>query len=188
MTVPKPPGTVYTIGHSTRPIDEFVALLAQVQVTCLVDIRSIPGSRAVPQFNSDVFPGALAAAGITYVHLATLGGRRRHAKGAPPSANIYWRVPAFRNYADHAETPAFREGIDALLALAGQQPCAIMCAEAVWWRCHRRIVADYLLARGIPVQHIMGIGKLVDATLTPGARILPDGTIRYDNPATEGEP
>jgi uncharacterized protein (DUF488 family) len=97
-------------------------------------------------------------------------------------------VPAFRNYADYAETPAFREGLDALLALAREQRCAIMCAEAVWWRCHRRIVTDYLLAQGVPVQHIMAIGKLVDATLTPGARILSDGNVRYDQPPTASEP
>lgn len=188
MTTLGPPQTIYTIGHSTRPIDEFVALLAQVQVTCLVDIRSIPGSRAAPQFNDDVLPASLADADIAYVHLAALGGRRHHRKGAPPSPNIFWRVLAFRSYADYAETPAFRDGFDALLTLARKQTCAIMCAEAVWWRCHRRIVTDYLLAAGVPVQHIMGIGKLTDATLTPGARILPDGIIRYDIPAIAKEP
>jgi uncharacterized protein (DUF488 family) len=179
---------IYTIGHSTRPIDEFVALLAQVQVTCLVDIRSIPGSRAAPQFNDDVLPSSLADAGIAYIHLAALGGRRRHAMGAPPSRNVFWRVPAFRNYADYAETAAFRDGLDALVALARQQNCAIMCAEAVWWRCHRRIVADYLLAIGVPVQHIMGPGKLVAASITPGARVLPDHSIQYGEPAAASAP
>ncbi|HWG54003.1 MAG TPA: DUF488 domain-containing protein [Gemmatimonadaceae bacterium] len=175
----KPPNTIFTIGHSTRSIADFVALLRQVDVDLLVDVRSIPRSRAVPQFNIDTLPDVLAAAGIGYRHLADLGGRRHHPKGAPPSTNTFWRVLAFRNYADYAETAGFRAGLDELLALASTHRCAIMCAEAVWWRCHRRIIADYLLARRIPVEHIMGPGKVTPATLTPGARVLADGTLQY---------
>lgn len=158
---------------------EFVALLRQVNVTRLVDVRSIPRSRTAPQFNGDTLPGALAALGIGYDHLRALGGRRHHRKGEPPSPNGYWRVMAFRNYADHAATAEFRTGLDDLRALARVERCAIMCAEAVWWRCHRRIIADYLLAGGTRVEHIMGPGQVAPATLTPGARITADGTLHY---------
>jgi uncharacterized protein (DUF488 family) len=173
---------IYTIGHSTRSIEEFVHLLKQVDVTLLVDVRSIPRSRAVPQFNGDTLPNTLAEHGIGYRHLAALGGRRHHPKGAPPSVNTYWQVDAFRNYADYAATAPFREGLNDLLALADKDRCAIMCAEAVWWRCHRRIITDYLLAAGVRVEHIMGEGKVVPAESTPGAQILPNGTIHYPGP------
>jgi uncharacterized protein (DUF488 family) len=170
---------VFTIGHSTRTLDELVSLLHQAEITLLVDVRSIPRSRAMPQFNIDTLPDALAAAGIRYQHLRALGGRRHHRKGAPPSQNTYWRVPAFRNYADYAETDEFRAGLETLRELARDSRCAIMCAEAVWWRCHRRIIADYLLAAGTCVEHIMGPGQIVPATMTPGAIVQPDGTLRY---------
>ena len=170
---------VFTIGHSTRTLAEFVALLRQVNVDLLVDVRSIPRSRAVPQFNVETLPESLAAEGIGYQHLRALGGRRHRAKGAPPSTNTFWRVLAFRNYADYAETAAFRAGLDELLALARDHRCAIMCAEAVWWRCHRRIITDYLLAAGVAVEHIMGLGQLTPASLTPEARVETDGTVRY---------
>jgi uncharacterized protein (DUF488 family) len=175
---PSPP-TIFTIGHSTRTIPDFVALLRQVDVDLLVDVRSIPRSRAMPQFNIDTLPATLASESIGYRHLRSLGGRRHHPKGAPPSTNTLWRELAFRSYADYAETAEFRAGLDELLALASAHRCAIMCAEAVWWRCHRRIIADYVLARGVPVEHIMGLGKVTPATLTPGAHVLAHGTLRY---------
>ena len=175
--------TIFTIGHSTRPIAEFLALLQEVGVDLLVDVRSIPRSRTNPQFNADALPGALAEAGIAYRHLPALGGLRHRTKAAEPSPNTLWRVAAFRNYADYAETDAFRTGLDELRALARDHCCAIMCAEAVWWRCHRRIIADYLLARGVPVMHIMGSGKIDPAKLTPGADVLTNGTLVY--PAAE---
>ena len=174
--------TIFTIGHSTRTLAEFVSLLQQVDVTLLVDVRSIPRSRTTPQFNGDTLPDSLAANGIGYWHLRTLGGRRHHRKGAPLSLNMYWRVAAFRNYADYAETDEFRAGLDALRAFACADRCAIMCAEAVWWRCHRRIITDYLLAGGASVEHIMGPGQVVPATLTPGARVMADGMLRYPAP------
>ncbi len=177
--------TIFTVGHSTRTVGELVALLRQVDVDLLVDVRSIPRSRAMPQFNIDRLPDSLAVEGIGYQHLLLLGGRRHHPKGAPPSTNTLWRLLAFRNYADYAETDAFRAGLHGLLAFAQQHRCAIMCAEAVWWRCHRRIIADHLLARGIPVQHIMGLGQVTPATLTPGARVL-DETPRYPAPNEDG--
>lgn len=171
--------TVFTIGHSTRALADFVTLLRQVDVTLLVDVRSFPRSRTTPQFNGDTLPDSLAAAGIGYRHLRALGGRRHHRKGAPPSLNMYWRVLAFRNYADYAQTEEFRAGLDTLRLLAPDDRCAIMCAEAVWLRCHRRIIADYLLAGGTRVEHIMGLGQVVLATLTPSALVIADGTLRY---------
>jgi uncharacterized protein (DUF488 family) len=145
--------TIFTIGHSTRPIGEFLTLLQQVSVDLLVDVRSIPRSRTNPQFNAEAFPETLAGAGISYRHLPALGGLRHRKKGAAPSLNSFWQVAAFRNYADYAATEAFRTGLNELRALSGDNCCAIMCAEAVWWRCHRRIIADYLLAQGVPVMH-----------------------------------
>jgi uncharacterized protein (DUF488 family) len=156
--------------------------LRQVDVDLLIDVRSIPGSRAAPQFNGETLPASLAANDIGYRHLLALGGRRHHPKGAAPSTNTFWRVAAFRDYADYAETEQFRSGLTELLGLARERRCAIMCAEAVWWRCHRRIVTDYVLTRDVPVQHIMGLGKIVPGNITPAAVPLPDGTLRYPAP------
>lgn len=153
--------------------------MRQAAVDCLVDVRSVPRSRTNPQFNADGVADPLASAGICYRHLKALGGLRHPPKGAPPSPNTLWRNPAFRNFADYAETPEFRAGLDELLALAQNRRLAIMCAETLWWRCHRRIITDYLLAEGVPVVHIMGEGKLDRASLTPGAQILPGGRILY---------
>jgi len=154
-------------------------LLRESDVDLLVDVRSVPRSRTNPQFNADTLPDALAASWIAYVHLSALGGLRHRRKNAAPSPNTLWRNDSFRNYADYASTAAFRAGFDKLRALARDHCCAIMCAEAVWWRCHRRIIADYLLAAGIPVVHIMGRNKADPATLTPGAQVLPDGSLLY---------
>ncbi|HYU12751.1 MAG TPA: DUF488 domain-containing protein [Stellaceae bacterium] len=176
--------TVFTIGHSTRSTDELIALLREAGVELLVDVRTMPRSRTNPQFNADVLPAPLAAAGIGYRHIATLGGLRRRPRGAPPSPNALWRSDAFRNYADYAMTEPFRDGLAELRGLSDSQVCAIMCAEAVWWRCHRRIVSDYLLAAGVKVEHIMGPGKIEPASLTPGAQPRPDGTIVYAGEVT----
>jgi uncharacterized protein (DUF488 family) len=171
--------TVYTIGHSTRTIAEFVALLQQVRVDTVVDVRAFPRSRTNPQFNAAPLTGSLTQAGMTYRHLRALGGRRHRNPDAPPSPNTLWRNEAFRNYADYAATDPFRAGMDELRTLIGDHCCAVMCAEAVWWRCHRRIIADYLLAEGIPVAHILGRDKITSATLTPGVRRLSGGTLVY---------
>jgi len=168
-----------TIGHSTRSIAEFVSLLGEADVGLVADVRSIPRSRTNPQFNSDVLPASLAEAGVAYRHLAELGGRRHRPQNAPPSPNEFWRNESFRNYADYAETAAFTAGLATLEELARQYRCAVMCAEAVWWRCHRRIISDYLLARGIPVLHIMGHNRIEPAALTPGARQLAGGALIY---------
>ena len=168
---------ILTIGHSTHPIGEFLALLRQAPVELLVDVRSFPRSRTNPQFNTDALRDCLAAAGIGYLHLLALGGRRRgHAAGSP---NTLWRNDAFRNYADYAQSEPFRSALQALMTVAARQRCAIMCSEALWWRCHRRIITDYLLVQGVPVSHMMGSGNMAAATLTPGARALPDGTLVY---------
>jgi uncharacterized protein (DUF488 family) len=151
----------------------------------LADVRSVPRSRTNPQFNADVLSEALAAAGMTYRHLRALGGLRHRRKDAMPSPNALWRNEAFRNYADYAATDEFRAGLNELRALALVHRCAIMCAEAVWWRCHRRIITDYLLADGIPVAHVMGHNRVDPAKLTPGARLLPGGGLVY--PAVEDE-
>ena len=171
--------SIFTVGHSTRSVSELIALLQQVSVDLLVDVRSVPRSRTNPQFNADALPQPLAAAGILYRHLAALGGLRGRLRDRTPSPNMLWRNEAFRNYADYAATDAFRAGLDELIALGRDHCCAIMCAEALWWRCHRRIITDYLLAREIPVAHIMGPDKVDPATITPGARSLSDGILVY---------
>jgi|SRR5579862_4850724 uncharacterized protein (DUF488 family) len=173
------PLTIWTIGHSTRPVAELVELLRQAEVTLLVDIRSVPRSRTNPQFNREVLPPALAAAGIAYRHLPALGGLRGRQKGVR-SSNLLWRSEAFRNYADYAASSTdFRAGLRELIDLAADRRSAIMCAEAVWWRCHRRIVSDYLIVSGLSVRHILGRGQIEAASLTPGAAPQPDGTILY---------
>ena len=168
----------YTIGHSTRALEQLVALLQGAGVAELVDVRTVPRSRTNPQFNRDAMPEALAPFGIGYRHMAGLGGLRGRRKGAP-SPNAWWENSSFRNYADHALTPAFGEALAELRELGHQRTVAVMCAEAVWWRCHRRIIADYLLAAGERVLHIMENGRLDPAKLTPAARPQPDGTLHY---------
>jgi uncharacterized protein (DUF488 family) len=168
---------IFTVGHSTRPLEELVALLAENGVGLLADIRTVPRSRKNPQFNAETLPAALAARGIRYRHIAALGGLRHRQPG--PSPNGAWRNEAFRNYADYALTPAFREGLAELRRLAAAERVAIMCAEAVWWRCHRRIVADYLLAAGEEVVHIMGRGRPEPARLTPGSVVDAEGGVTY---------
>ncbi|HWB48591.1 MAG TPA: DUF488 domain-containing protein [Stellaceae bacterium] len=170
---------IYTIGHSTRSAEELVALLREAAVDLLVDVRTVPRSRFNPQFNADALPLTLAPAGIGYRHIAALGGLRHRPKEAPPSPNGLWRNEAFQAYADYAMTPAFHAALEELRRLAHRHSCAVMCAEAVWWRCHRRIVADYLLAAGEEVRHIMGPGHIDPASLTSGAEPQRDGTIVY---------
>lgn len=167
----------FTVGHSNRSVAELIALLREAAVDLLADIRAFPRSRANPQFNGPELQEELAAAGIAYRYLPALGGRRHGRRGDSP--NMLWRNESFRAYADHAGSAEFRAGFQELCALAGEHRCAIMCAETLWWRCHRRIVADYLLAAGFEVIHILGPGKLTTATLTPGARPSADGGLVY---------
>jgi uncharacterized protein (DUF488 family) len=176
--------TVYTIGHSTRSLDELVAILQEAEVELLVDVRAFPRSRRNPQFNAEALPGALDAARIGTRHLGALGGRRGARKLESPSPNGLWREAAFRNYADYALTPGFRTGLETLKALAGAQCCAVMCAEADWRNCHRRFVADYLLAAGLEVVHLLDLGRREAARITPGAEAQGDGGLHY--PARQG--
>ncbi len=169
----------FTIGHSTRSVAKLAELLRQSQVEQLVDVRTIPRSRTNPQFNADVLPDALAPFQIGYEHIAALGGLRGKRKAAGPSPNTFWRVKSFQNYADYALTAGFGSGLARLKAIGQEHRCAIMCAEAVWWRCHRRIIADYLLAGGADVFHIMGPGHVDAATLTPGAVVRARDAIVY---------
>ena len=169
----------FTIGHSNRSIESFIDILRQAQVALLVDIRTIPMSRANPQFNKDRLPESLAADRISYDYVAALGGLRRKDKTLAREVNGFWTNVSFHNYADYALSGEFHEGLAHLLAEGREQRSAIMCSEAVWWRCHRRIVADYLIVRNEPVFHIMGEGRLEPARLTPGAVAQPDGTVHY---------
>jgi uncharacterized protein (DUF488 family) len=174
-----PAGTVFTIGHSTHPIDGFIRLLRGAGIERLVDVRSVPRSRHNPQFNSETLARSLAAAGIDYRHIKPLGGLRHRPKDAPPSPNGLWENEAFRNFADYALTPTFEAGFEELAALADERATAIMCAEALWWRCHRRLIADRLLAAGRPVAHVLGDGKIEAARLTQGAVVGRDGKVTY---------
>lgn len=171
---------LYTIGHSTRTYDELVAVLQAWEVTTLVDIRHFTRSRANPQFNAASLRRRLPHKGIAYVTMPGLGGRRGRSEDAPPERNAGWTNRSFKNYADYAETPAFTDALAALLERAAVETCAIMCAEAVWWRCHRRIVADYAITRRVPVFHLFTETKAVRATRTPFAKLdRRTKTLRY---------
>lgn len=160
----------FTIGHSTRSIEEMAGLLHGAGVETVVDVRKMPRSRANPQFNMEVLPQELGERQIGYRHIAALSGLRGRDPGLSVSPNALWRNKSFRNYADYAMTASFRRGLAELIELGRQRTCAIMCSEVLWWRCHRRIIADYLLSDGAEVFHIMGPGKTTPAALTPGAR------------------
>jgi len=170
---------LFTIGHSNRSLEDFIVLLATAGIDRVVDIRTVPRSRTNPQFNRDTLPDQLAAAGISYEHLADLGGLRGKARSVPPSVNAFWSNESFHNYADYALSAEFLDGLNRLVSLGRQRRCAIMCSETLWWRCHRRIVADYLLSRGESVFHLMGHDKVEPAKLTDGVKARPDGTIVY---------
>ncbi len=175
----------FTIGHSTRPIDEFVGLLRNAEVGLIVDVRSIPRSRTNPQYNVDALPVSLSEFQIGYEHIAALGGRRGRTRGVPKTVNAFWQNQSFHNYADYALSETFRVGLNRLRELAHATPCAIMCAEAVWWRCHRRIITDYLLFTGATVIHIMGQGKTEVARPTSAAHMTMDEKIIYPGPDQE---
>jgi uncharacterized protein (DUF488 family) len=143
--------TVWTVGHSTRPIDDFLAVLSRYEIELIADVRRFPGSRRLPQYSAPAFEEALAARGIAYRWLPALGGRRRP---DPDSVNVAWRNASFRAYADHVATEEFAAGLFELLILAEGLRTAVMCAEILWWRCHRRIIADVLTSLGVEVVHI----------------------------------
>jgi len=167
---------IWTIGHSTRSIDVFISLLEENGIKLLTDVRSLPGSKRYPQFNKEALSESLSARGIRYEHFPELGGRR---KSNPNSRNTAWRNASFRGYADYMETEQFQQGIVRLLALAREAgPAAIMCAEAVWWRCHRSLISDYLKACDIEVMHILNANKIQPHPFTSAARIV-DGNLSY---------
>lgn len=162
------PPTVFTVGHSTRPVEEFLALLAAHGVTLLMDVRTVPGSAHNPQYNREALSGALTAHGIGYQHLAGLGGFRKTHPGSP---NAGWRNRSFRGYADYMQTPEFAAHLDSLIGRAGRERLAVMCAEAVPWRCHRSLIADALLAHGVLVEELVSATRRQPHRLTPFARV-----------------
>jgi uncharacterized protein (DUF488 family) len=176
---------IFTIGHSTRPIADFVALLRQNDVRLVVDVRTVPKSRTNPQYNADALAASLAEAGIGYTRIAALGGLRPKRRDVDPAANAFWQNQSFHNYADYAMTPAFRAGLAELRSAARAARSAVMCSEAVWWRCHRRIVADYLLHEGERVLHIVGNGRTEVARSTEAATPTADGSLAYPAPQPE---
>ena len=182
--VGQPDPRVLTVGHSTHPIEEFIELLTMAGVTRVVDVRTLRGSRHNPQFDEETLGPSLIGAGIDYLPEPRLGGLRGASHTVARDTNAYWENASFRRYADYALGEAFAEGLAALLELAvAPHLPAIMCSEAVWWRCHRRIIADYLLARDVPVTHLMPAGRLTPASLTPGAVVHPGGTVTYPAPS-----
>lgn len=177
---PPQPTLVYTIGHSTRPLAEFIRLLRAHGIALLADVRTVPRSRHNPQFNQETLPRDLAAAGIDYLHLPGLGGLR---KAQPDSLNQGWRNLAFRGFADYMQTARFDAQLAGLIELAEQRLLAVMCAEAVPWRCHRSLIADALTVRGVRVEHLIGEGQSRPHRLTAFARAA--GT-RLTYPPPEG--
>lgn len=175
----------FTVGHSTRTIEEFVALLRAGGVGMVVDVRTVPRSRTNPQYNEDALGAALAEYQIGHRRIAALGGLRKRAREVPPETNGWWSNRSFHNYADHALSDDFRRRLDELVALGRERPLAVMCSEAVWWRCHRRLIADWLIAGGEQVFHLMGEDRVEPARLSEGARVA-DGAVTY--PAAGSRP
>jgi uncharacterized protein (DUF488 family) len=165
----------FTIGHSTRSIEEFVDLLNGAGVRLVVDVRTIPRSRTNPQYNLDTLPKSLAEYQIGYEHIAALGGLRGHKHDVADSVNSFWQNQSFHNYADYALSESFRGGLAHLRERGHVATCVIMCAETVWWRCHRRIISDYLIAAGENVMHILGPGRVEPAHITSAAVAGPQG-------------
>ena len=169
-------GSIWTVGHSTRSAEEFKDILLAHRIEALVDVRSFPGSRRYPHFNKPELSQQLESIGLHYLHLPSLGGRR---KPSPDSKNTAWNNSSFRAYADHMETVEFQQGIEELLELAGIKRSAIMCAESLWWRCHRSLISDFLKARGVEVIHILDGKKTELHPYTTAARIV-DGRLSYE--------
>ncbi len=176
------PKVIWTIGHSTHPLEEFIGLLDMFEIKTLADIRSLPGSRHYPHFNKEKLAVTLPQNGIGYIHLENLGGRRRVRKD---SVNLAWEHPAFRGYADYMETDSFQEAIRELEKIAHKSNTAYMCAEVLWWRCHRSLVSDWLKLNGWKVIHILGNGKWEEHPYTKPARIV-NGKLDYTGSAETG--
>lgn len=174
---------IFTFGHSTHPIERFLELLGQHRIAILADVRSFPSSRKWPQFNQEALSQSLERAGITYRWIKLLGGRR-HSKRAD-SPHAAWKHPAFRSYADYTDGAEFAQGLAELIELGTSARTAYMCSEGLWWRCHRRIISDNLVARGWSVEHIMPTGKLSPHALSAFARVA-DGRVVYDGSEIQG--
>lgn len=175
MHPPEDRSTVWTLGHSTRALEEFIETLQSASITTVADVRRFPGSRRYPQYNQQPLIESLAAAGIKYVWLPELGGRR---KARPDSPNTAWRNASFQGYADYMDTNAFEEGAERVIALAAQERVALMCSEVLWWRCHRALIADYLKIRGYRVIHLLAPNKHEEHPYTSAARVI-DGRLSY---------
>jgi uncharacterized protein (DUF488 family) len=169
----------FTIGHSTRPLDAFVGLIRSAEVRLVVDVRTMARSRRNPQYNSDLLPASLSAFGVGYEHIAELGGLRGQQRAVPQTTNGFWQNRSFHNYADYAMGEDFRAGLRRLRKLGHSQRCVIMCAETLWWRCHRRIITDHLIAAGEVVFHIIGPNQIRQAQMTPAAKVEPTGIVTY---------
>ncbi len=174
---------IFTVGHSNRSIEQFLDVLRGADVDLVVDVRKLAGSRRNPQFGEDALAASLAELGIAYRREPALAGRRNVSHEVSPAVNALWRHRSFHNYADHALSDEFREGLARVRADAQEHRVALMCSEAVWWRCHRRLIADHLLAQGDEVLHIMSASRADAATLTPGAVVHADGVVTYPLPA-----
>jgi uncharacterized protein (DUF488 family) len=171
------PNEIWTIGHSTHSIDEFNSTLKSFNIEVLADVRSLPGSKRYPHFNKEALAKSLEEQSIQYIHIPELGGRRKVKKD---SHNTAWRNDSFRGYADYMETEGFLKGIEILLGIAKDKRTAIMCAEALWWRCHRSMISDYLKSIGVNVTHILGINKCEEHPYTKAARIK-NGKLSYQD-------
>jgi uncharacterized protein (DUF488 family) len=173
------PNPLFTIGHSVRPLGVFIDLLKAAEVRLVVDVRAIPRSRTNPQYNGDTLPSSLSEFRIGYEHIAELGGRRGRQPNVPSATNAFWENQSFHNYADYAMGEDFHAALEKLRQLGHSERCAIMCAETLWWRCHRRIISDYLIAAGEAVFHILGPGHVARAFITTAAKLSPDGVLTY---------
>ncbi len=171
----EPGKNIWTIGHSTHPLETFLSMLKSFNIEMIADIRTFPGSRRYPHFNKETLAASLHENGIGYIHLPELGGRRNP---RPDSKNTGWRVAAFRGYADHMETDQFKDAINELALIGMEKRVAYMCSEAVWWSCHRSLVSDHFKHNGWNVMHIMGIGSAKEHPYTKPARIV-DGKLVY---------
>lgn len=176
------PFPIATIGHSNQSLEEFLDLLKEHGIERVMDVRKLPGSNKYPHFNADTLSGVLREQGITMVRVEALTGRRPVSKVIPFEVNAWWQVRSFHNYADHAMSEEFRQALAELQELGSKHATVLMCSEAVWWRCHRRIITDHLLAHGVKVLHILGQGSSKPAELSEGAVVGPDLQVSY--PAT----
>ncbi|MDD2208276.1 MAG: DUF488 domain-containing protein [Bacilli bacterium] len=169
---------IYTIGHSNRPVDDLIKVLKKNKINLVVDVRSLPGSNKYPQYNKEILSETLDKYNIIYVHLKILGGLRKINKKISPDINGYWENKSFHNYADYTLSDEFDEGLKKLISLSSQYTCVVMCAEALWWRCHRRIITDYLLSRGYKVYHLFDLNNTKEAILNERV-VITNGKVTY---------